>query len=155
MSLLEIIVCHSNHSGIRTSVHFIDDVMEDLQVLPTEYHVTVQPEDTLDMPTTFPSNAIVYVHGNFYNEYENVGKARQLAAQRQDLKLIINVDGSKLREEHFQDQADREYIRALLEQGFDPQQQVVVSTSVAPEFFSSRNRSEQSFKYYLQQLRRP
>lgn len=151
---LDIIICHSNPSRIRTSIHFIDDVMEDLHVLPTEYCVTVQPEDTLETATLFPRGAVVYVHGDFYNEYENVGKAKGLAAQRPDLKLIINVDESKLEERHFKNKEDRQYIRTLLERGFDPQQQVVVSTVVAPEFFSSRNNSNHSFKYYIQRLRR-
>jgi hypothetical protein len=152
--MLEIIVCHSQPERMRTSLHFIDEVMEKLNIPEEEYIVTQRSEQNLDIPSSFPQHAIVYVHGNFYDKYKNLGKARTLAQGRPDLKIIINVDGSKLREEHFQDQRDREYITTLLEQGFDSQQQVVVSTHVAPEFFSPNNKTNESFKYYLQQLRR-
>jgi len=150
--MLEIIVCHNQPERIRTSLHFIDEVMEELNILKGEYTVTQRLEQNLDTPSSFPDYAIVYVHGNFYDKYENVGKARTLAQERPNLKIIINVDGSRLREEHFQDQRDRDYITALLEQGFNPQQQVVISTHVAPEFFSPNNKTKESFKYYLQQL---
>jgi len=151
---LDIIVCHNQPERIRSSMHFIDEVMEELAIPTTEYKVTRVPEHILDEPSSFPKQAIVYVHGNFYNKYENVGKARTLAQQRPDLKIIINVDGFKLREEHFENQADRNYIKELLEKDFNPQQQVVLSTTCPPEFFNPDSESNQSFRYYIQELRR-
>lgn len=61
----------------------------------------------------FPEGAVLYVHGNVYKKYQNVGLANQFSRARPDLKFILQIDDAVSSEHDFSSRTDYELVRVL------------------------------------------
>ncbi len=157
MAHLDFITAHDRLDGGAREA-----LMETLERIHSDHTIDYASEKVLQMEPSIqdriPRGAIVYVHGHHGDGYRNIGLVKALAAQRLDLRFILNVDPQKAQERNFRDSQDYHYLRAIHTQGFHARHQVVASPYHPRSFFAgidywstAFDPIEDSLEVYVQQ----
>lgn len=105
----------------------VQDISEELGV---EINPILEDDIVMTTPDEIPQGAIVYAHGDTTNGYAGVGRARELAQERPDVKIILGM-GRRVRP-YFENPADTEFLNAAYDAGFDASKQVIADTERTP-----------------------
>jgi len=101
------------------------------QILPEIF----LPEGKQEDQTPLSQDAIVLVHGNATQRYQNITHVRRLSEVRPDLRFIVSIDTGYGRSD-YNDPEDYDYARELLEKPFTPLKPVTVTNHHPGAFLS-------------------
>ena len=118
----------------------------------------IVPESRLRLPhrqvNPFPTNAVLYVHGNFNQGYANTTYVREIAPERPDLKFILGLEGARNSESHFANGEDYRFVRGILDKQPHASEPVLVCFDL--DFFAAPHPDDETTYWmltYMQQLK--
>lgn len=148
---LDFVIVHDYPAKYRIvrSQKLIELAMEIAEISEYQIHETEESSLTLRQlqGQPFPEGAVLYVHGNAYTEYRNVGLAASFSQARPDLKFIMQVDKFISSERDFSHRADYELVCTWLQQHTS---QKIICCDM--DFFAPNNQSYW-LATYLQELK--
>lgn len=158
MDELELHYCNNRLMDIMNQ-DIIDDALRSVGWdVGVQINATYCPDSALTQPDNFPQGVIVHAHAMTTKKNAGVAITRRLSEQRPDLSIILGIDpGYSPRK--FGDHVDYEYVRQLVEEGFDATQPVTVEMAGWCDFFHNGTRmredtgSPYTFINYVRQLR--
>lgn len=151
---IDFVIVHDYPSKYRIvrKHRLIELAMEVAEIPSYEIHET--GEDSLIsrqlQGQSFPEGAVLYVHGNVQEQYENVGYARQFSQERSDLRFILQTDPFSS-ERHFKEREDYEYVRELTSQ--TPHASMPVICQYDLRIFAPERDNDYWLATYLQELK--
>lgn len=92
----DLVIAHHNPAGLFTLRGAAAEYVRFREILV--------PEETLETGCSseanpYPQHAVVYVHGNRFANYENIGRVRRLAKVRPDLRFVIQADTGEMQKD--------------------------------------------------------
>ena len=137
---LTFIIAHDKTHLIASAFDFLEEVLQESGL---QYNVRKEQEEMVQTGlmsdgNPIPQNSIVYVHGNYGDNYKNIGRTRTLASQRPDLRFILYINPKYTNSDFFANRDDIGFVREKLFSGPSPKEIVSISPHYPVSFFGGR-----------------